>query len=41
MINTLITAVNYIFKFIHFILVTAEEVIDFFKNPIQRIFPKF
>lgn len=41
LINTLITAVNYIFKFIHFILVTAEEVIDFFKNPIQRIFPKF
>lgn len=40
-VNTFITAVNYIFKFIHFILVTAEEVIDFFKNPIQRIFPKF
>lgn len=41
LINTLITAVNYIFKFIHFILVTAEKVIDFFKNPIDKIFPKF
>lgn len=41
LINTLITAVNYIFKFIHFILVTAEKVIDFLKNPIDKIFPKF
>lgn len=40
-VNTFITAFNYIFKFIHFILVTTEKVIDFFKNPIDKIFPKF